>query len=326
MAEVKAGKTTTEGSTKVQRNYKDTVSRMLFQKPENALSLYNALNGTDYTDASQITFNMLDNAIYMGMQNDISFLIMNEVNLYEHQSTYNLNMPLRDLFYVAELLQVYVKDQSLYSSKLIKLPTPHFVVFYNGVEEKPEKRILGLSEAFEVQTDDPELELKVTILNINPEMNEDLKEKCPVLKQYTQYVEQVRRNSASMPLEQAVEAAIEYCIRQDILKDFLLKQRAEVVKMSIFEYDEEREMELIRRDEREIGEQIGAEKERKKAEQELKKVKENLDKSQENAVQSMISLCQRLGGTKEQAIEELQGNYGQTEEQAKEKIKTYWKE
>ena len=312
--------------TKVQRNYKDTVSRMLFREPENALSLYNALNGTGYTDASQITFNMLDNAIYMGMQNDISFLIMNEVNLYEHQSTYNLNMPLRDLFYVAELLQVYVKDQSLYSSKLIKLPTPHFVVFYNGVEEKPEKRILGLSEAFEVQTDDPELELKVTILNINPEMNEDLKEKCPVLKQYTQYVEQVRRNSASMPLEQAVEAAIEYCIRQDILKDFLLKQRAEVVKMSIFEYDEEREMELIRRDEREIGEQIGAEKERKKAEQELKKVKENLDKSQENAVQSMISLCQRLGGTKEQAIEELQGNYGQTEEQAKEKIKTYWKE
>ena len=328
LKEIALGKTTKEitREPKVQRNYKDTVSRMLFREPENALSLYNALNGTGYTDASQITFNMLDNAIYMGMQKDISFLIMNEVNLYEHQSTYNLNMPLRDLFYVAELLQVYVKDQSLYSSKLIKLPTPHFVVFYNGVEEKPEKRILGLSEAFEVQTDDPELELKVTILNINPEMNEDLKEKCPVLKQYTQYVEQVRRNSASMPLEQAVEAAIEYCIRQDILKDFLLKQRAEVVKMSIFEYDEEREMELIRRDEREIGEQIGAEKERKKAEQELKKVKENLDKSQENAVQSMISLCQRLGGTKEQAIEELQGNYGQTEEQAKEKIKTYWKE
>ena len=316
--------------TKVQRNYKDTVSRMLFREPENALSLYNALNGTSYTDASQITFNMLDNAIYMGMQNDISFLIMNEVNLYEHQSTYNLNMPLRDLFYVAELLQVYVKDQSLYSSKLIKLPTPHFVVFYNGVESKPERRILRLSEAFEVSTSDPKLELKVTILNINPDMNEELKEKCPVLKQYTQYVEQVRCNSTSMPLEQAVEEAIEYCIRHDILKNFLLKQRAEVVKMSIFEYDEEREMELIRRDEREIGqkigEEIGAKKERQKAEQELKKVKKNLDKSQENAIQSMISLCQRLGGTKEQAIEELQGNYGLTEERAKEKIKTYWKE
>ena len=327
---------------KVQRNYKDTVSRMLFREPENALSLYNALNGTSYTDASQITFNMLDNAIYMGMQNDISFLIMNEVNLYEHQSTYNLNMPLRDLFYVAELLQVYVKDQSLYSSKLIKLPTPHFVVFYNGVEEKPEKRILRLSEAFEVQTDDPELELKVTILNINPSMNEELKEKCPILKQYTQYVEQVRYNSANMPLEQAVEEAIEYCVRHDILKDFLLNQRAEVVKMSIFEYDEEREIELIRRDEREIGEQIGKEigqkigeeigarKERQNTQKILKeerrKARQELDKSQENAIQSMISLCQRLGGTKEQAIEELQGNYGLTKEKAEEKVRTCWKE
>ncbi len=330
MGEVKVTKEVTEGvtkkaevvgktvkeitrETKVQRNYKDTVSRMLFRKPENALSLYNALNGTNYTDASQIIFNMLDNAIYMGMQNDISFLIMNEMNLYEHQSTYNLNMPLRDLFYVAELLQVYVKDQSLYSSKLIKLPTPHFVVFYNGIESKPEKRILRLSEAFEVPTEDPELELKVTILNINPKMNEDLKEKCPVLKQYTQYVEQVRRNSAGMPLEQAVEAAIEYCIRHDILKDFLLKQRAEVVKMSIFEYDEEREMELIRRDEREIGRQ-----------EERQRAQEELDKNRENTIRSIISICKEMGGDQEVAIQKLMKNCNLNEEQAKEKVALYW--
>lgn len=304
--------------TKVQRNYKDTVSRMLFRKPENALSLYNALNGTSYTDASQITFNMLDNAIYMGMQNDVSFLIMNEVNLYEHQSTYNLNMPLRDLFYVAELLQVYVKDQSLYSSKLIKFPTPHFVVFYNGVESKPERRTLRLSEAFEVPTKDPELELKVTILNVNPEMNEELKEKCPVLKQYTQYVEQVRYNSIGMPLEQAVETAIEYCIRHDILKDFLLKQRAEVVKMSIFEYDEEREIELIRRDEREIGEQIGIEKERGRAQKEL-------EQNQERTIQTIISLCRKHGDTREQTIRELCENCELTRDDAEKKMQLYWK-
>ena len=302
------------GETKVQRNYKDTVSRMLFREPENGLSLYNALNGTSYTDASQITFNMLDNAIYMGMQNDISFLIMNEVNLYEHQSTYNLNMPLRDLFYVSELLQVYVKDRSLYSSKLIKLPTPHFVVFYNGVEDKPEKRLLRLSEAFEVPTEDPELELKVTILNINPKMNEELKEKCPVLKQYTQYVEQVRYNSAGMTLEQAVEEAIEYCIRHDILKDFLLKQRAEVVKMSIFEYDEEREIELIRKDEREIGERIGIEKER-----------QNTQKERENAIQSIISVYKETKSSPEQAVQKLMQLYQLNEEQAKEKVAFYWK-
>ena len=142
--------------------------------------------------------------------------------------------------------------------------------------------------------------------------------------------EEGKQKLICLPLEQAVETAIEYCIKHDILKDFLLKQRAEVVKMSIFEYDEEREIELIRRDEREIGqkigEEIGAKKERQKAEQELKKVKESFDKSQENAIQSMISLCRRLGGTREQAIEELQENYGLTKEKAEEKVKIYWKE
>ena len=224
-------------------------------------------------------------------------------------------MPLRDLFYVAELLQVYVKDQSLYSSKLIKLPTPHFVVFYNGVESKPERQVLKLSEAFEVPTKDPELELKVTILNINPEMNEELKEKCPILKQYTQYVEQVRYNSVGMPLEQAVEAAIEYCIRHDILKDFLLKQRAEVVKMSIFEYDEEREMELIRRDEREIGKEIG-----QKLGEEI-----GAEKERENTIKSIISFGRKLGASKEQIIRELQERCLLEEQEAEKKVSLYWK-
>ena len=315
---------------KAKRNYKDTVSRMLFRKPENALSLYNALNGTDYTDSTQITFNMLENAIYMGMHNDISFLIMNETNLYEHQSTYNLNMPLRDLFYIAELLQVYVKDESLYSSKLIKLPTPHFVVFYNGVEQKPERKILKLSEAFEVETEDPELELKVTILNINPGKNDELKNRCPVLKEYTQYVEKVRENSEKMPLQEAVEQAIEYCIQNDILRDFLTEQKAEVSKMSIFEYDEQREIELIRRDEREIGkeigERIGMERERlntEKERQNTEKERQKVEKERENTIQSIISFGQKLGGSEEQIVKELQERCGLEREQAKEKIRQY---
>ena len=99
-------------STEKQRNYKDTVYRMLFKKPENALSLYNSLNGTNYTDTSMLEFNTLENAIYMSMKNDISFLIMNQMHLYEHQSTLTPNMALRDLFYVADLLQVFTKDRS----------------------------------------------------------------------------------------------------------------------------------------------------------------------------------------------------------------------
>ena len=117
------------------KKYKDTVYRMLFKQPKEALSLYNGLNGTAYTDTSLLEFNTLENAIYMGMKNDLSFLIMDQMHLYEQQSTDTPNMPLRDLFYVADLLQAYVKDKSLYSSKQIKLPAPHFVVLYNYITE-----------------------------------------------------------------------------------------------------------------------------------------------------------------------------------------------
>lgn len=122
-------------------------------------------------------------------------------------------------------------------------------------------------------------------------------------------------NSADMPLEQAVEEAIEYCIRHDILKGFLSKQKAEVIKMSIFEYDEEREIELIRRDEREIGEQIG------------KEIGEEIGakKERQNTIESIVSLCKKFGSTKEQAVLELQEKCGLTKEQAKEKVEVYWK-
>jgi len=239
--------------------YKDTVYRMLFKEPDKALSLYNGLNGTAYTDTSLLEFNTLENAIYMGMKNDLSFLIMDQMHLYEQQSTYNPNMPLRDLFYVADLLQAYVKDKSLYSSKQIELPAPHFVVLYNGTARLPERMERKLSDAFAVPTDSPDLELKVQIININPGMNEELKEKCPALREYVIYVEKVRNYAKSMPLEEAVERAIEECIRDDVLREFLLRQKAEVVKMSIYEYDKERELKLIRADERELGEEIGKE-------------------------------------------------------------------
>ena len=135
------------------------------------------------------------------------------------------------------------------------------------------------------------------------------------MKQYTQYVEQVRYNSANMPLEQAVEEAIEYCVRHDILKDFLLKQRAEVVKMSIFEYDEEREMELIRRDEREIGKEIG-----QKLGEEI-----GAEKERENTIKSIISFGRKLGASKEQIIRELQERCLLEEQEAEKKVSLYWK-
>ena len=306
------------------RNQKDTVYRMLFRKPENALSLYNGLNGTDYKDVSKLEFNTLENAIYMGMKNDLSFLIMEQMNLYEQQATYNPNLPLRDLLYVADLLQVYAKDKTLYSSRQLQVPTPRFVVFYNGVEEKPEHMELKLSDAYEVPLPKPELELTVQVLNINPGMNEKLKEKCMVLKEYVTYVETIRSYAKSMPLKEAVEQAVEDCIENNVLREFLRKQRAEVVKMSIYEYDEEREMRLIREDEREIG----REEERKKTEAEKRRAEaERKEKEQEkeNAIKSIVSLCKEFGTTKEKAIEKLMEKCSIGRERAEEKVENYWK-
>ena len=117
------------GELSVVRNYKDTVFRMLFKDPKELLELYNALNRTDYQDPEALEITTLENAIYIGMKNDVSFLLESELNLYEQQSTFNANMPLRDLFYVAKQLEKLTVKKDLYSPRLVKIPSPRFVVF-----------------------------------------------------------------------------------------------------------------------------------------------------------------------------------------------------
>ena len=225
--------------TKAQRNYKDTFFRMLFKEKENLLSLYNALNETDYTDVDELEIATLENAVYMNYKNDVSFVFEHELLLYEHQSTVNPNMPLRDLFYVTDILQKRTYNKDLYSSKLIQIPAPRFVVFYNGVDHQPERYTLKLSDAYEKKQEFPELELTVTMYNINYGCNEEIMDACRTLKEYAMYVERVRTYAKQMLLDEAVERAINECIEEDILSDFLKRNRAEVMAVSIYEYDEE---------------------------------------------------------------------------------------
>ena len=228
--------------THVKRNYKDSLFRMLFKEKENLLSLYNALNRTTYTDVDNLEITTLENAVYMNYKNDISFVFDYELMLYEHQSSVNPNMPFRDLIYVTKVLQTIVKDENLYGQALIKMPTPRFVVFYNGTDEQPKQQILRLSDAFQKKQEFPELELCVTVYNVNWGNNQELMNACLTLKEYAQYVAQVRTYAKEMPFPEAVEKAVDYCIKNGILSDFLSKNRAEAVEMSIFEYDEEKHM------------------------------------------------------------------------------------
>ena len=241
----------------VNRNYKDTVFRMLFSDRKNLLSLYNAINGTSYENSEELEIVTLENAIYMGMKNDLAFIIDTNLFLYEHQSTYTPNMPLRDLFYISAEYQKLVNKKSLYSSALQKIPAPNFIVFYNGEEKKEDRWENCLSEAYENLFGEPKLELKVVTLNINEGSNRELLEQCQTLREYAAYVAQVRKYAKSMELKAAVEKAVEECIQNGILKEFLQWNRAEVIAVSIFEYDKEEEERKLRKAEFEAGEQRG---------------------------------------------------------------------
>ena len=241
------------------RNYKDTVFRMLFSDRKNLLSLYNAVNQSNYKNPEDLEIVTLENAIYMGIKNDLAFIMDTNLYLYEHQSTYNPNMPLRDLFYICSEYQKLVDKKSLFSSTLQKIPAPNFIEFYNGSTVISDCTELRLSSAFECLTGEPKLELIVTVLNVNEGHNADLMQHCSMLKEYAQYVARVRHYASDMPLNQAVKRAVDECIREGILAEFLARNRNEVISMSIFEYDKELEEKKLRKAEFEAGLEAGHE-------------------------------------------------------------------
>lgn len=244
-----------ENSVTVNRQYKSTMFCMIFRDKRKLLELYNAVNHSGYTDAGALQIVTLENAIYMNMKNDLAFLIDMHLNLYEHQSTFNPNMPLRDLFYVTKEYQKLVGDASIYASTLIKIPAPQFIVFYNGRETRPMEEEFRLSDAYQTKEENPALELKVTALNINEGNNRELLANCNTLKEYMQYVECVRRyiSVTGVTLEEAVAKAVDECIEKGILADFLRKNKAEAISVSIFEYNEAEEKEKLRRAEYAAG-------------------------------------------------------------------------
>ena len=191
---------------------------MLLSDRKTALEVYNAMNDSNYDNPDELVFTTLKNAVYMGMKNDVSFIISSQLVLYEHQSSINPNMPLRDMFYTACVLSGLIMNENIYGKHQILVPEPKFVIFYNGKEKMPECSELRLSDAYEKQLDLPELELCVTVYNINYEENKELLEACKVLKEYAQYVAIVRKFAMEKPLEKAVEQTVDTCIKNGILE------------------------------------------------------------------------------------------------------------
>ena len=235
--------------TTVNREYKDRVFRFLFGNPENrewTLALYNAINGSNYDNPDDIQFNTIEDAVYLGMKNDASFIIVNSLSLWEHQSSYNPNVPMRFFIYAAKLYEKYIatSDYNPYSSKLQKVPCPKCICFYNGTEGLPEKKLLRLSKAFDCEAD---IEVKVTMLNINYGKNRQLMEACKPLYEYAWLVDAIRRHQdKEKNLEAAIDAALTEMPEDFLIRSFLLSNKAEVKGMFLTEYNQEKVLEQER--------------------------------------------------------------------------------
>ena len=245
----------------INREYKDRLFSFIFGKAENrvwTLSLYNAVNESNYTDPNDIEITTMGNTIYMGMKNDLSFILYDYMNLYAHQSTYNPNMPLRELIYTGHIYAKYVNSRKLniYGNRQLIIPIPKIIVFYNGKQDSPDEVILELKDAFpaDIDVEESDIQLRVRMLNINYDHNKRIMSLCKPLTEYSWFIENVRKNKDNdMEIEDAVNKALSDMPDDFQIKDYIISNKAEVVTMCITEYNEVETMEAFKEEGREEG-------------------------------------------------------------------------
>lgn len=285
----------------VNRKYKDSLFRLIFSDKEGALELYNALNHSHYTDPEMLEITTIEDVIYMGIKNDVSFLVEGKMHLLEEQSSWSENMPLRGLFYFSNLYQSYVEKNHLdiYSSKRLTLPQPIYIVFYIGTDKVPEQLSLRLSDSFQKTSDgnEPAVEVVARILNVNYGKNRDLLDRCRRLHDYSYLIQRVRDyTDLGLALEDAMESAIDDCIQQDVLKQFLLKHRGEVCNVILTRYDEAFHIQCEKKESFAEGEQIGYER---GFEQGINRVRHIIHSLMDSGVAKQI-ICQNASITEEE--------------------------
>ena len=254
--------------------FRDNVFCMLFREKKNLLELYNALNDTDYTNVDDLDVTTLQGGVYMKYKNDASFVFGQDLYMFEQQASRNLNMPLRFLHYVSDVYREMYPNSELHRRTMLKIPVPHFVTFYNGRDGmKEEEMVLKLSDMFmegkasvsQVYTmSEPELELKVRVININLDCGEEsgdgnsddskdrkipeILNKCHTLRDYMTFVNKVneKKYSENKDIRTAVTEAVDECIASGILSDFFSEYREEVIDVSVYDYDEEGRMRVER--------------------------------------------------------------------------------
>ena len=306
-------------SVSINRTYKDRLFKIIFEDKKELLSLYNALTGKNYQNPDELEINTIDDVIYMHLKNDMSFILNDWQNLFEQQSTFNPNQPLRGFFYFADLYKVKYFGKKIYSTRLLKIPTPQYIVFYNGTTSMPDRKELRLSDAFQQPTAQPDIEVVAHMLNINYGHNKELMERCQKLKEYAQFIDIIRhylKENKQWSNEQAISKAIDDCIQNNILRDILQKERLRVMASILSEFDEVGYKEMIRQeayeDAYEEGHEAGLEEGR---EQELA-----------HGVKSYIKLAQSIGYAESKIVTMLMQEFNLSEDQASQYVQKFWKD
>ncbi len=319
------------------RQYKDNVFCLLYRDKNNLLDLYNGLNDTNYTNVDDLTVTTLKGGVYMKYKNDASFVFGQDLYMFEQQSSRNPNMPLRFLHYLSDVYRQMYTNSDLHRSTLLKIPVPHFVTFYNGKQPLAAESILRLSDMYEKKIDYPELELMVRVININTANNEGNKSrtfnsnindnsnmhtysseflsKCETLKDYMTFVNKVRVKTdvEKIDIRTAVTEAVDECIAENVLSDFLKNHREEVITVSIYEYDEEGHLEIVK----EEGRQLGI------AEGEKLGIIKGEEKERSNGIKVFIKLCKDMNLSDEDTINKLVEDYQLSRDEAINAIKNY---
>jgi len=262
----------TQSDSSLNRTYKDSVFRKLFNNKENALNLYNALTGQNLSKDADLRFTTLEDVIYKTRKNDISFLLENVfIILFEHQSTINENMSIRDLIYYTATIQKMFKNKKFYDEEKIFIPRPEFIMLYNGLKEMPDYSELHLSDNFAGEGE-INLQLTVKVYNINEGRNPEIMERCEVLSQYSRFVSAVREAARRGEItDPELKQLFQQCIDQGILPDFLKEYGTEGINMLFEELTQEEAVEMARDGGMRIGFKKGA-AEMKKRINELNKI------------------------------------------------------
>ena len=297
-------------SVSINRTYKDRLFKIIFEDKKELLSLYNALTGKNYQNPDELEINTIDDVIYMHLKNDMSFILDDWQNLFEQQSTFNPNQPLRGFFYFADLYKVKYFGKKIYSTRLLKIPTPQYIVFYNGTTNMPDKKELRLSDAFQQPTTQPDIEVVAHMLNINYGHNKELMERCQKLKEYAQFIDIIRhylKENEHWSNEQAISKAIDDCIKNNILRDILQKERLRVMASILSEFDEVGYKEMIRQEAYEDA------------------YEDAYEEGVEYGVKTLIEFVQDIGYSKEDATTLVKQRFHLSDDAINQYMQKFWK-